>query len=229
METIAPDWPAVQIEMVAISELIPYIRNPRQHSPQQILQIAASLKEFGWTMPVLRRENNVIIAGHGRIMAAQKLAADATDPERDRWLLAPVTTARGWPESKFRAYVIADNKLATNSSWDPDLLSTEIAALNEEDYDISVLGFSDEDLARLADDLTAEQFGEAAAAPATTAPEIHAAVAHQPGDLVALTIPMAPAQRHTIFEAIEKAKALFTIDQSGEALCRIAQQFLDRQ
>jgi ParB-like chromosome segregation protein Spo0J len=221
MATIAPDWPAVRIEMVAISDLIPYIRNPRQHSEVQIIQLAASLKEFGWTMPVLRGEDNGIIAGHGRVMAAQRLG----------WPTAPVVTARGWSEAKKRAYVVADNKLALNATWDIDLLSTEIEALREEDFDINLLGFSDEDLARLADDLTAEQFGEAAASPAAAAapPEVHSVIAHQPGDLVALTIPMAPAQRHNIFEAIEKAKALFTVEQSGEALCRIAQQFLDLQ
>jgi ParB-like chromosome segregation protein Spo0J len=206
--------------MVAISDLIPYIRNPRQHSEAQILQLVGSLKEFGWTMPVLRGEDNGIIAGHGRVMAAQRLG----------WPVAPVVTAHGWSESKKRAYVIADNKLALNASWDIDLLSTEIEALREEEFNLDLLGFSDEDLARLADDLTAEQFGEAAAAPAAAAaqPEVHATVAHQPGDLVALTIPMAPTQRHTIFEAIEKAKALFAVEQSGEALCRIAQQFLQQ-
>jgi ParB-like chromosome segregation protein Spo0J len=220
MATIAPDWPAVQIEMVPISELIPYIRNPRQHSEAQIIQLAGSLKEFGWTMPVLRGEDNVIIAGHGRVMAAQRLA----------WPMAPVVTAHGWSEAKKRAYVIADNKLALNATWDIDLLSTEIEALREEDFDINLLGFSDEDLARMADDLTAEQFGAAAAGSAAAAatPGVHAAVAHQPGDLVALTIPMAPAQRHTIFEAIEKAKALFVVEQSAEALCQIAQQFLSQ-
>ena len=149
--SIVPNWPALHIEMVPIAELIPYCRNPRLHSQEQIRQLAGSMKEFGWTMPVLRGEDNGIIPGHGRVMAAQLLG----------WPEAPVATAMGWSESKKRAYVIADNKLALNATWDIDLLTTEIEALREEEFSLDLLGFSDEDLARLADDLAADQFGAA--------------------------------------------------------------------
>jgi ParB-like nuclease domain len=222
---INPNWPATQVEMVPIADLIPYIRNPRQHSPAQVLQIAASLKEFGWTMPVLRGQDNGIIAGHGRIQAAHKLHADLSDPNREQWALAPVTTAVGWPESKRRAYVIADNKLALNSDWNVDLLATEIEALREVDFDIDLLGFSEADLARLSDDLASQAFSRADTAVVQNGgSQLNG---QHPGDMVALTIPMSPAQRAAVFEAIEKAKTMFSIVQSGEALCRIASQFLD--
>lgn len=217
--SIVPDWPALDVQLVPIAELIPYCRNPRLHSPEQIRQLAGSMKEFGWTMPVLRGEDNGIVAGHGRVMAAQLLG----------WPNAPVVTARGWPESKKRAYVIADNKLALNATWDIDLLSTEIEALREEDFDINLLGFSDEDLARMADDLTANQFQAAdqstgaAASPVTN----QVTTVRIDADLVALSIPMTPSQRTTILEAVERAKAMFSLQQSGEALCQIARRFLE--
>jgi ParB-like chromosome segregation protein Spo0J len=212
--SIVPNWPALHIEMVPIAELIPYCRNPRQHSEAQIRQLAGSMKEFGWTMPVLRGEDNGIIAGHGRVMAAQLLG----------WPEAPVATATGWSESKKRAYVIADNKLALNATWGIDLLATEIEALREQDFSLDLLGFSDEDLARLADDLAADQFGAAdiAARQTTQVTTVHVAV-----DLVVLSIPMTPEQRTTTLEAIERAKATLKLEQSGEALCRIAKRFLE--
>jgi ParB-like chromosome segregation protein Spo0J len=183
--SIVPNWPALHIEMVPIAELIPYCRNPRLHSQEQIRQLAGSMKEFGWTMPVLRGEDNGIIAGHGRVMAAQLLG----------WPEAPVATATGWSESKKRAYVIADNKLALNATWDIDLLATEIEALREEEFSLDLLGFSDEDLARLADDLTANQFGAADTATSQTTDQV--TTVHVTADLVVLSIPMTPDQRAT--------------------------------
>ena len=101
-------WPADKVERRPISELIPYARNSRTHSDAQVAQIAASIREWGWTMPILVDEDGNVIAGHGRIMAAQKLGiADV-----------PCMTATGWSEAKRRAYVIADNKLALNAGWD---------------------------------------------------------------------------------------------------------------
>jgi hypothetical protein len=128
--------PADQISHRQIEELIPYARNSRTHSDQQILQIAASIKEWGWTIPVLIDENNGIIAGHGRILAARKLGIETV----------PVITAEGWSEAKKRAYVIADNKLALNADWDNELLATEISDLKLENYNIDLLGFSDDEL-----------------------------------------------------------------------------------
>jgi hypothetical protein len=215
--SIVPNWPALHIEMVPIAELIPYCRNPRLHSQEQIRQLAGSMKEFGWTMPVLRGEDNGIIAGHGRVMAAQLLG----------WPEAPVATATGWSESKKRAYVIADNKLALNATWDIDLLATEIEALREEEFSLDLLGFSDEDLARLADDLTSNQF-QAADQVTGAASQVtnQLTTVRIDADLVALSIPVTPDQRATALKAIERAKAIFHLEQSGEALCRIVERFL---
>jgi ParB-like chromosome segregation protein Spo0J len=96
--------------------LIPYARNARTHSPEQVDQIAASIREWGWTVPVLIDEQGGIIAGHGRVLAAQKLAIAEI----------PVMVAAGWSEAQKRAYVLADNKLALNAGWDNDLLKIEL-------------------------------------------------------------------------------------------------------
>lgn len=98
-------WPADKVERRPIDSLIPYARNSRTHSEEQIAQIAASMKEWGWTNPVLIDEDGGIIAGHGRILAARKLGLEE----------APVVVAKGWSEAQKRAYIIADNKLAENA------------------------------------------------------------------------------------------------------------------
>jgi hypothetical protein len=212
-------WPALQVELVPIADLIPYIRNPRQHSPEQIAQIASSMMEFGWTIPVLRDEDGVLIAGHGRILAARKL----------EWDVAPVTTARGWSESKKRAYRIADNKLTINSTWDIDLLNTEIEALAEEEFPLDLTGFNEADLARLADDLMANQFTEAQQ-PAQDPPQDgNGAAPRSAPDQVSLVIPMTVAQREGIFEAIQKAKRDYGLDQSAEALWQICRTYLEQE
>jgi ParB-like chromosome segregation protein Spo0J len=124
----ALNWPADKSERVPLKKLVPYARNARKHSPEQVAQIRASMREFGWTMPVLRDEKGGIIAGHGRVMAAQ---AELDDGNKD-FETVPCVTARGWSEAKKRAYVIADNKLTLNASWDLDLLAAELSDLSEE-------------------------------------------------------------------------------------------------
>src|SRR5438309_7442512 len=94
-------WPADTVERWAVDRLIPYARNARTHSPAQVAQIAASVREWGWTVPVLVDEAGMLIAGHGRVMAARKLGLTEI----------PVMVARGWSEAQKRAYVLADNKL----------------------------------------------------------------------------------------------------------------------
>ena len=129
-------WPADKVERRPISELIPYARNSRTHSDAQVAQIAASIREWGWTMPILVDENGNVIAGHGRIMAAQKLGiADV-----------PCMTATGWSEAKRRAYVIADNKLALNAGWDYEMLRVEFGELRDLDFDLSLTGFDDSEI-----------------------------------------------------------------------------------
>jgi DNA modification methylase len=124
-------WPADQVERRSISELIPYARNARTHSEAQISQIAASIKEWGWTTPVLIDEDGGIIAGHGRVMAARKLKLDQV----------PVMVAKGWSEAQRRAYVLADNQLALNAGWDIELLRVEIGDISAEGFDVGLIGF----------------------------------------------------------------------------------------
>lgn len=122
-----------------ISDLIPYASNSRTHSDQQIAQIAASMREWGWTNPVLIDEAGTIIAGHGRVLAARKLGFEE----------APVMVATGWTEAQKRAYVIADNKLAMNAGWDQDLLASELRGLADSEMDLSLIGFSDDELQQI--------------------------------------------------------------------------------
>ena len=115
-------------------DLIPYINNSRTHSDHQVQQVASSIKEFGFTNPTLIDEGDGIIAGHGRLMAAQKLGLDEV----------PTITLKGLTEAQRKAYVIADNQLALNAGWDIDSLNLEIEALTELDFDVSLLGFDDD-------------------------------------------------------------------------------------
>jgi hypothetical protein len=108
-----------------ISDLIPFARNSRTHSDAQIAQIAASIREFGWTNPLLIDEAGGIIAGHGRLLAARKLGL----------VDVPCIVLDGLTDAQKRALVIADNKLALNAGWDAELLSSEIAGLGEDGFD----------------------------------------------------------------------------------------------
>jgi DNA modification methylase len=121
------------------AELTPYQRNARTHTPAQIEQIAASIREFGWTNPVLVDESGGIIAGHGRVAAASLLGM----------AVVPTICLAGLSESQRRALVIADNKLALNAGWDSVLLSSELATLSADDFDLGVIGFSADELERL--------------------------------------------------------------------------------
>lgn len=122
--------------MREIDELIPFARNSRTHSPEQVTQIAAAMREWGWTSPVLVDEEGSILAGHGRIMAARVLGLSEV----------PTMVARGWSEAQKRAYVIADNKLALNAGWDPEMLKLELHALNEDAYRLELTGFDGAEL-----------------------------------------------------------------------------------
>lgn len=130
------EWPADKVERRSVASLVPYARNSRTHSEQQVAQIAASIKEWGWTVPVLIDPDGGIIAGHGRILAAQKLGIKDV----------PCMVAEGWTEAQKRAYVIADNKLALNAGWDADMLKVELGALDDLKFDLTMTGFSVEEL-----------------------------------------------------------------------------------
>ncbi len=128
-------WPADAVERRAIASLTPYASNARTHTDEQVKQIAASMREWGWTNPILVDEAGVIIAGHGRLSAAQSLG----------WGEAPVMVATGWTEAQKRAYTLADNQLAMNAGWDFGLLATELHGLDDAGFDLDLLGFSDVD------------------------------------------------------------------------------------
>ena len=130
-----------KIELRGINTFIPYINNSRQHSDEQVAQIAASIKEFGWTNPILVDGNNGLIAGHGRLLAARKLNMDKI----------PVIELAHLSEIQKKALIIADNKLALNADWDNEILKLEIDSL--EDFDLSILGFNETELANLFDEL----------------------------------------------------------------------------
>jgi DNA modification methylase len=134
---VMPDWLADKVERWPSDRLIPYARNARVHSDAQVAQIAGSIKEWGWTIPVLAGEDNTIIAGHGRVLAAHLLGICEI----------PVMVARGWSEAQKRAYVIADNKLTLNAGWDEQLLSVELADLRDLGANLNLIGFSDDELA----------------------------------------------------------------------------------
>ena len=131
--------PADKVEKRSVTSLIPFAKNSRTHSDEQVAQIAASIKEWGWTTPVLIDADGQIIAGHGRLLAARKLGMEEV----------PVMVADGWTDSQKRAYVIADNKLALNAGWDNDLLSLELNDLKDIGFDIELTGFTLDELADL--------------------------------------------------------------------------------
>jgi ParB-like chromosome segregation protein Spo0J len=129
-------WPADKPERRKVADLTPYARNSRTHSDEQVSQIAASIKEWGFTTPVLIDADGGIIAGHGRVMAAQRLGLEDV----------PCIIAEGWTEAQKRAYVIADNKLALNAGWDNDLIKIEFQELESLRFDLSLTGFSVEEM-----------------------------------------------------------------------------------
>ncbi|SOZ99464.1 ParB domain protein nuclease [Cupriavidus taiwanensis] len=127
---------ALVVEYRPIETLIPYARNARTHSDAQIAQIAGSLREFGWTNPVLIDGEGTIIAGHGRVLAARQLGQT----------LIPVISLAHLTEAQRRAYVLADNKLAEQAGWDKDLLSLELADLSTQGFDLALIGFKPEEI-----------------------------------------------------------------------------------
>ena len=122
-----------------ISKLIPYVNNSMTHSPEQVRQIAASIREFGFTNPVIIDEKNGIIAGHGRVLAGQLLELKQV----------PVIQVDGWTEARKKAYVILDNQLARNAAWDEKMLALEIEHLVESEFDVDLLGFPEDELVRI--------------------------------------------------------------------------------
>jgi len=129
-------WAADRVERRKVADLRPYEANSRVHSEEQIARLAASIEEWGWTIPVLVDPEGGIIAGHGRVEAAKRLGLAEV----------PVMVAEGWSEERKRAYVITDNKLAEDSSWDRSILADELKALGAGGYDLGLIGFAADEL-----------------------------------------------------------------------------------
>ena len=162
---------SVQVEQVATADLIPYARNARTHSDSQVAQIAGSIQEFGFTNPVLIDSENGIIAGHGRVLAAQKLGLQSV----------PCIRLGHLSEVQKRAYILADNRIALNSGWDEAMLEVELAELHADEYDLGLLGFDPEELSKLMGfDLEAKDTGEVVE---DEVPEPPADPITKPGDL----------------------------------------------
>ncbi len=140
----------LEVAYVATTDLIPYANNPRTHSDQQVAQVAASIQEFGFNNPILIDEHNSIIAGHGRLAAAQKLEMNTV----------PTILLEGLSEAQRKAYVIADNKLTENGGWDYDILAVEIDRLKELDVNIDLTGFGIEELQVITQDVDFEPADE---------------------------------------------------------------------
>lgn len=133
----APAWLAQRIEQWPISKLLPYARNARTHSDSQVAQIAASIAQFGFTNPVLAGSDGVIVAGHGRLAAAQRLGMETV----------PVVVLDHLTPTQRRALVIADNRIAENAGWDEDVLRLEFDDLTAAEFDLGLTGFDDDAVA----------------------------------------------------------------------------------
>ncbi len=133
---------AQKIELWNLARLKPYEKNAREHSTEQVAQIAASIVEFGFLNPILVDSNDGIVAGHGRLSAAKELALE----------VVPVVVLDHLTENQKKAYILVDNKLAENATWNEDLLAEEIIKLNLQDFDLNILGWSDEELKALQED-----------------------------------------------------------------------------
>lgn len=183
------------------ASLVPYARNSRTHDQAQVAQIAGSIREFGFTNPVLIDEQGGIIAGHGRVLAA--LTLDMVE--------VPTITLAGLTEAQKRAYVIADNKLALNAGWDEDLLRIELQELAEFDFDLGFTGFNEDEIEKLLGDEVKEGLTDEDAAPA-----LPDEPATQPGDLWILGEHRLLCGDSTSFDALdslmrgERAQMVFT-------------------
>lgn len=159
----------LNVQQIALEQLVPYARNARTHSDSQVAQIAGSIAEFGFVNPVLIGGDNIIIAGHGRVMAAKKLGLQTV----------PTIKLDHLTENQRRALVIADNKIAENAGWDEELLRLELQNLADEDFDLDLLGFDDVEL----DDLLTSLDDDEAAALDENIPEVQENPVSRTGDI----------------------------------------------
>jgi len=164
------NWLANKIEQWPTPKLVPYARNARTHSDAQVAQIAASIAEFGFTNPILAGSDGVIVAGHGRLAAAQKLGLDAV----------PVVVLDHLTPTQRRALVIADNRIAENAGWDEELLRVELEGLQDEGFDLDLTGFNADALAEL---LAGDEPDNEGQTDEDAVPEISETPISRPGDI----------------------------------------------
>jgi ParB-like nuclease domain len=161
-------WPADHIEHWPIEQLTPYANNARLHTEADLDKIAAAIRRWGWTMPVLVDEQGVLIVGHGRVGAAPKAGVTSI----------PVLVARGWSEEEKRAYRLADNQLAARADWDPNLLRNELQELGFADFDLGLIGFEPERLETILAGL-----GSSGLTDPDSVPEVSDQPVTRPGDI----------------------------------------------
>jgi ParB-like chromosome segregation protein Spo0J len=164
-----PDRMARHIELWPLDRLIPYARNARTHSDEQVAQVAASIREFGFNAPILVDSDAGIIAGHARLLAARRLQLAEV----------PVVVLNHLNENQKRAYILVDNRLAENAGWDDELLRLEVATLRDEQINLDLLGFEEEELTRL----LADQEGVEGLTDEDAVPELPKIAVSRPGDL----------------------------------------------
>jgi DNA modification methylase len=179
----------MKIVQTPVDQLIPYVNNSRKHSDEQVAQIAASIKEFGWTNPILVDGEKGIIAGHGRLMAARKLGMEEV----------PVIELSHLSDTQRKALIIADNKLAMNAEWDNDLLTIELNDLLADDFELEILGFDKDELAALLEPEVVEGLTDEDDAPAL--PEEPKT---KPGDIYKLGNHRLMCGDSTSIDAVEK-------------------------
>jgi hypothetical protein len=209
---------AKRIELWPVDRLVPYEKNARTHSPEQISQLQASIAEFGFLNPILVDSKAGIIAGHGRLEAAKELGLAEV----------PVVVLDHLDAKQRRAYVIADNKLALNAGWDEGLLSAELLDLGEMDFDLGLIGFSEEERAQLMPEVEKLE-----AMPEVEKLEAMPELADgDKGPVQQMTFTLHDDQVEIVKEAIEKAKAMGPFvdtgneNSNGNAIARVAELFL---
>lgn len=126
----------LKTEYRKVEDLFPYARNARTHSDEQVSRIAASIREFGWTQPILIGDDDTVIAGHGRLAAAKKLGMTEV----------PTIRLSGLTKEQLRAYVLVDNRLAEDAGWDKELLGLELSELKDSGFDLDLIGFSSDEI-----------------------------------------------------------------------------------
>lgn len=204
------------------AELIPYDNNARVHTEDQVNQIAASITEFGFNQPVLLDGDSGIIAGHGRVQAALVLGLESI----------PTIDLSHLDEVGKRAYILADNKIAMNSEWDIEKLGEELDALNADDVDLALLGFSADDLQRIADDRDLAAIrgmaddGDEDDDGHDREPSEQSS-AEPKSELFPLSLMLEHDQRETVFAALKKAKQKHDLETSSQAVWLICKEYIN--